>query len=136
MLSIRAGIYNKLKALAVTPYIYHKKFPQNPSYPSTVYNVLSDKAVESVQDAGVHSFRRARIQLDIFALTVIDVENADEAYFDALDNFIGSIGDGMSPEQFTDVRIEDAGANPDPEFDSESLTRMIWARSRDFYILY
>ena len=113
MKSIRAGIYNKLVALAITPYVYHNELPQNPSYPATVYDVISDVTIGHTHDSGVVGFRRTRVQIDVFAESVSEAEEAMEAYFAALAGFKGSIGDGLSPEQFTDVSIFDEGANPD-----------------------
>src|SRR3972149_535745 len=135
-LSIKAGIYNKLLALNITPYIYGRELPQNPNYPATVYYVISDVVIDNVHDEGVHCFRRARVQIDVYARTVAEAETAMEDYFAALDNFSGSIGDDMSPSQFTDVCIWDEGANPDLDFESESTLRDIEGRSRDFMILY
>lgn len=135
-LSIKAGIYNKLVSLAITPYIYHRELPQNPRYPATVYNVVSDVAINHTHDNLVVGFRRARVQIDVYALSVEEAEVAMEAYFAALAGFQGSIGDGFSPSQFTDVSIFDEGANPDLDYEEEPTLRNLEARSRDFMILY
>jgi hypothetical protein len=134
--SIKAGIYNKLLSLGITAHIYYRELPQNPSYPATVYDVISDVVIGNVYDSGVHCFRRARVQLDVYALTVAAAEAAMEAYFDALDNFSGSLGGGESPSPFQDVVIFDEGANPDLDYEAEPTLRQIEGRSRDFMILY
>lgn len=136
MNSIKAGIYNKFAELAITPYIYHRELPQNPQYPATVYDLISDVVIGHTHDNLVTSFRRARVQIDVYAETVGAAENAMEEYFVALAGFKGSIGNGLSPSQFTDVSIFDLGANPDLDFEEEPTLRMIEGRSRDFSILY
>lgn len=136
MSSIKAGIYNFLSAGAVTPNIYHRELPQNPDYPATVYDLISDVTIGHTHDALVTGFRRARVQIDVYAETVSDAENAMESYFALMAGFTGSIGDGLSPQQFTDVSIFDSGANPDLNFEDEPTLRMIEGRSRDFIILY
>jgi hypothetical protein len=133
--SIKAGIYNKLLSLAVTPYIYHRELPQNPSYPATVYDVISDINLCHTHDH-VTGPRQARVQIDVYAETVAAAEAAMEAYFTELAGFSGSIGDGLSPSQFTDVAIFDEGANPDLDFEQEPILRQIEGRSRDFMIVY
>jgi hypothetical protein len=136
MASIKAGIANKLAALAVTPFIFHRELPQNPTYPATVYDVISDTVVGHTHDNLVVGFRRARIQIDVYAETVAEAEDAMENYFAALVGFKGSIGDDLSPSQFTDVSIFDIGSNPDYDFEEEPTLRHIEGRSRDFTILY
>lgn len=136
MNSIKAGIYNYLSAQAVTPYVYHRELPQNPSYPATVYSVISDITIGHTHDTNVVGFRRARIQIDVFAQTVDAAEDAMEQYFSLMAGFKGSIGNGLSPAQFTDVSIFDGGANPDLDFEDQATLRRIEGRSRDFLILY
>jgi len=136
MSSIKAGIYNKLLELSVTPHIYLRELPQPPEYPATVFDVISDVVIGNVYESGAHCFRRARVQIDVYALTVAEAEDAMESYFDALDAFSGALGSGSSPSEFSDVAIFDEGANPDPEFEAEPTLRQIEARSRDFMILY
>ncbi len=136
MLSIKANLYQLLKTLAITPNIYFGELPQNPKYPATVYDVISDVAIGQTHDAGVHDFRRTRIQIDVFAETVAAAEDAIERYFDELDNFKGLIGDGQSPEALADVSIFDGGANPDQNFEDEPTLKNVQARSRDFMVLY
>lgn len=136
MNSIKAGIYKFLEAAAVTPYLYHRELPQNPSYPATVYDIISDITICHTHDPGVVGFRRARVQIDVFAETVAEAEEAMEAYFALLAGYIGSMGDGESPEQFTDVSVFDAGSNPDLDYEAEPTLRALEGRSRDFMILY
>lgn len=134
--SIKAGIYNKLLSLGITPYIYYREFQRTPKYPATIYDLISDVVIGNVYDAGVHCFRRARVQLNVYALTAPEAEFAMEAYFDALDNFSGALGGGESPSPFQDVVIFDEGANPDLDYEEEPTLRQIEGRSRDFMILY
>ena len=136
MSSIKAGVYNKLITLALTPYVYHRELPQNPSYPATVYDRIDDFPVNHTHDHLVVGFRKARFQIDVYGLTVAEAEDAMEGYVAALAGFIGPIGDGLSPPQFTDVSILDAGANPDLSFEEEPLLRHIEGRSHDFIIIY
>ena len=136
MLSIGMGIYRKLVELGITPNIYRRELRQNPSYPATVYDVVSDNAIGTVHDAGVHCFREARVQIDIYALTVAEAESIAEQYFDALDNYHGTLSDETSPETTWDVRIRDAGMNPDMNFQEQPTLRRAEGRSRDYYILY
>lgn len=135
-MSIKIALYRKLVALGITPRVYHQTLPQNAEYPATVYDIVSDNAIGQVHDAGVHSFRRARVQIDAYAETASGADSAAEQYFDALDNFHGNLSDGLSPETVYDVRITDAGSNPDMSFQSEPTLRTISGQSRDFYILY
>lgn len=136
MNSIKAVVYSILKTAAITPHIYHGELPQNPSYPATVYDVVGDITIGHTHDNLVVGFRRARVQIDVFAESVSEAEEAMEAYFALMAGFKGSIGDGLSPEQFTDVSIFDAGANPDLDYQAEPTLRALEGRSRDFMILY
>lgn len=128
--SIKAGIYMYLTDLAITPYIYHRELPQNPSYPATVYDIVSQPAVELTHDIGTVGFRYARVQIDVYALTVAEAEEAMERYFEILKDFSGSLG----VPGFTDVDIWDEGANPDLDYEEEPTLRQIEGRSRDFMI--
>lgn len=136
MISIKAGIHHKLVELAVTPYVYHRELPQDPSYPATVYDVVSDVTIGHTHDNLIVGFRRARVQIDVFAETVDAAEDAMEQYFAALAGYAGALGIGESPDAFLDVSIFDAGANPDLDFEAEPTLRRLEGRSRDFIILY
>jgi hypothetical protein len=129
--SIKAGIYAFLKAAAVTPYLYHRELPQNPAYPATVYDLISDINLVHTHDQATGP-RQARVQLDVHALTVAEAEDAMERYFALLAGYSGSLG----VSGFTDVAIFDEGANPDLSFEEEPTLRRIEGRSRDFMILY
>ena len=130
--SIKKAIYLFLTDKAITPYLYYRELPQNPTYPATVYDVISDIAIDHTHDYGVVGFRRARVQLDVYAETVEPAEDAMEKYFASLAGFKGSLG----VPGFTDVSIFDAGSNPDLDFEEEPTLRRIEGRSRDFMILY
>lgn len=132
--SIKAIINRILKAAAITPYIYHGELPQNPNYPATVYDIVSQPAVDLTHDIGTVGFRYARFQIDVYALTVAAAEDAIERYYELLKSFVVSYGDGASPEVFTEYDIWDEGANPDMDFEEEPTLRQIEGRSRDFMI--
>ncbi|RPH38359.1 hypothetical protein EHM92_00310 [bacterium] len=132
--SIKATIYRILSSAAITPYIYHGDLPQNPSYPATVYDIISQPAADLTEDVGVVGFRKARIQIDVYAQSVGAAEDAMERYYELLKSYSGSIGDGASPETVIDCDIWDEGANPDMDFEDEPTLRQIEGRSRDFMI--
>ena len=136
MSSIKGAIYTKLVALAITPKVYHNELPQNPSYPATVYSLISQAPVDLTHDVGVTGFRQARIQIDVYALTVSQAETAMEAYFEAFKSFSGILGDGLSPETTYDCDIWDEGGNPDMSFEEETTLRHVEGRSHDFMIHY
>lgn len=133
-MNIKGYFYSILKTAAITPYIYHRELPQNPSYPATVYDFISQPPVDLTHDVGTVGFRKARVQIDVYALTVAQAESAIEAYFELLKSYVGSIGDGESPETVIEVDIWDEGANPDMDFEEEPTLRAIEGRSRDFMI--
>jgi len=130
--SIKWAIYKILKTAAITPHIYARELPQNPSYPATVYDIVSQPPVELTHDVGVVGFRQARIQIDVYALTVAAAESAMEAYYELLKSYSDVIGDDASPETTVDVDIWDEGQNPDMDFEEEPTLRHIEGRSRDF----
>jgi len=129
-ISIKAAVYGFLKDQAITPYLYHRELPQNPSYPATVYDIISQPPIELTHDVGTVGFRQARVQIDVYALTVAEAEDAIERYFLLLSSFSGSLG----VAGFFDVDIWDEGANPDMDFEEEPTLRQIEGRSRDFMI--
>jgi hypothetical protein len=129
--SIKTGINLFLQAAKVTPCVYLGELPQNPSYPATVFDVVSDVVINHTHDPNVVGFRRARVQIDVFALTMAEAEDVMERYFELLAGYMGELGAG-----FENVSIFDAGQNPDLDFKNEPTLRNIEGRSRDFYILY
>ena len=70
MSSVKPYIYNLLSSAAITPYIYHHELPQDPSYPATIYDVISQPPVDLTHDKGTVGFRKARIQIDVIAESV------------------------------------------------------------------
>lgn len=133
-MSFKIAIYRKLLALGLTPKVYYRELPQNPTYPATVYDFLPEAPVDLTHDVGVVGFRKARIQIDVYALTVAEVETAMEGYFNALKSFSGVLSDGLSPATTWDFDIWDEGGNPDMSFDEEPTLRHVEGRSRDFMI--
>jgi hypothetical protein len=129
--SIKTGLNLFLKAAGITPNIYLRELPQNPLYPATVYDIVSDIVLGHTHDPNVVCQRQARVQIDVYAETVTAAEDAMEKYFEMLAGYSGELGAG-----FTDVAIFDEGANPDLDFESEPTLRNIEGRSRDFMILY
>jgi hypothetical protein len=134
-MSFKIAIYRKLVSLGLTPKVYHKKLPQNPTYPATVYEFVSEPPVDLTHDVGVVGFRKARIQIDVYALTTAQAEAAIEGYFEALKSFSGVLSDGNSPATTYDCDIWDEGGNPDQSFNDSTL-RHIEGRSHDFMIQY
>jgi hypothetical protein len=134
MNGIKVTINTILKTAAITPHIYLGELPQNPAYPATVFDVVSQPAVELTHDIGVVGFRKARVQIDVYALTVAAVEDAIERYYELLKSYSVTYGDGESPEVFTDYDIWDEGQNPDMDFNDEPTLRNVFGRSRDFMI--
>jgi hypothetical protein len=132
-MSFKIAVYRKLVSLGLTPKIYYRELPQNPSYPATVYSLISQAPVDLTHDVGVTGFRQARFQIDAYALTVAQAETAIEAYFEALKSFSGVLSDGLSPETTYDCDIWDEGRNPDQSFNDSTL-RHIEGRSHDFMI--
>jgi hypothetical protein len=128
--SIKNGLNIFLQAAKITPYVYLRELPENPSYPATVFEIISDIVISHTHDTNVVGFRQARVQVDVYALTVAEAEDAMEKYFEMLAGFSGSLGAGY------DVAIFDEGANPDPSFENEPTLNTVEARSRDFMILY
>lgn len=131
---IKANFYQLLRTAAITPHIYFGELPQNPSYPATVYDFVSQPPVDLTHDVGVVGFRKARVQIDVFAETVAEAEAAIEAYYELLKSYSGSVGDGLSPETVIEMDIWDEGQNPDMDFEEEPTLRHIEGRSRDFMI--
>lgn len=129
-ISIKAALYGFLKDQAITPYLYHRELPQNPSYPATVYDLVSQPPVDLTEDVGVVGSRKARVQIDVYALTVSEAEDAMERYFELLGSYSGSLG----VPGYADCDIWDEGANPDMDFEEEPTLRHIEGRSRDFMI--
>lgn len=136
MNSIKANLFQFQRGLAITPEVYLANLPQNPGYPVTMFEVISDVPIAHTYEDQTLCFRRARVQLEVYALTVGEAESAMEGYVAAIGNYRRSIGDGLSPESFADVSIRDAGSNPDMDFQEEASLRMIQGRSRDFRVLY
>ncbi len=134
---IKATVYRILKAAAITAGgIYQNELPKNPTYPVTVYHIISETPVELTHDIGTVGFRQARVQIEVYALSVKAAEEAMEAYFDLLKSYSGTIGDGKSPETFTQVDIWDEGRNPDLDFQDEIVLHGVTGRSRDFTVLF
>ena len=138
--SIKAAVFSFLKAQAITPYIYHRELPQNPSYPATIYDVIDDVTVCHTYDKVVGP-RRARVQLDVIGETsdIDAIEEAMEKYYVVMAGFSGSLG----VAGYEDVAIFDGGANPIYDFrsefsmmESEPLLKNLEVRSRDFMFLY
>jgi len=136
MPSIKAGIKNKLVSMGFTPYVYHYDLPQNPRYPATVYWIVDDFAIGHTHDPLVVGFRKARVQIDVYALTIAEVENAMESYVAALAGYIGNLSDGQSPETVWDVSIFDEGENPPERFKDQAVLKEVRGRSHDFMLLY
>ena len=136
MNSIKANLFQFLRGLAITPEVYLANLPQDPGYPVTVFDVISDVPIAHTYENRTLCFRRARVQLEVYALTVGEAESAMEGYVAAMGNYRGSIGDGLSPESIADVSVRDSGSNPDMDFQEEPSLRMIQGRSRDFTVLY
>lgn len=132
MRSIKAGLNDFLNRLGITAYIYMRELPQNPSYPATVFDVIDQVPIGRSHDTGVLPFREARVQIDIYAETVEEAEDAAERYFEAIGNYDGSLG---VPE-FSYVSIRYESNNPDPTFEEEPTLREIEGRSTDYKILY
>ena len=132
-MSFKIAIYRKLVSLGLTPKIYYRELPQNPTYPATVYDFVSEVPVDLTHDVGVVGFRKARMQIDVYALTTAQVEAAIEGYFAALKSFSGVLSDGLSPATTWDCDIWDEGGNPDQSFNDSTL-RHIEGRSHDFMI--
>lgn len=138
-LSIKAGIYSFLKLAKITPYLYEKELPQNPKYPVTVYALASDMVMAHTHDRNIVGYRRARLQVDVYAESVEAVEDAMERYFELLAGYAGSLG----LSEFTDVSIFDYGSNPDKIIEEESNLQQsvtvlanLHGRSRDFMVIY
>jgi hypothetical protein len=128
--SLKTGLNIFLKAAGITPYLYHRELPQDPSYPATVYDIVSDINTCHTHDR-VNGPRQARVQIDVYAETVAAAEDAMEQYVELFTSYSGDLGAG-----FLDVAIFDEGANPDLDFESEPTLRHLEGRSRDFMILY
>lgn len=130
--SLKMGINSFLVTNAITPYIYHRELPQNPSYPATVYDIIDQVPMGRSHSEGVLPFREARVQIDMYAQTVEEAENILELYFNAMGSYDGSLG----APGFSDVSIRYESTNPDMSFESEPTLRQIEGRSMDFKILY
>jgi hypothetical protein len=129
--SIKAALNSFLKEAAITPYVYARELPQDPDYPATVYDVISDINLVQTHDQ-VTGPRQARVQIDVYAMTVAEAEDAMERYFNLLAGYSGSLG----VPGYEDVAIFDEGSNPDLDFEAEPTLRQLEGRSRDFMILY
>jgi len=134
--SIKIQIYRKLVALAITGKIYDGELPQNPTYPVTVYDLIDEVAVGRNHESNNAPFREARVQIDVYAETTKAADDLIEQYFDALNSFDGSLGDGASPETLVDVVIRYANTNPRMDFNDQATLRSVKGRSMDFMILY
>ncbi len=130
--SIKSAIFSFLEASGITPAVYHRELPQEPAYPVTVYDLIDDVPIGHTYDPGVDGFRRARVQIDVYAETVDEAEDIMERYVDLLSGYEGSLG----VAGFSDVSVFDLGSNPDLDFEEEPTLRAIEGRSRDFQILY
>jgi hypothetical protein len=133
-LSIKAFIAKKLADLAITQFVYADDLPKDPRYPATVYSVIDSTPGDLTHDVGVVGFRKARVQLDVYALDFDEAEAAIEQYFETFKSFSDDLGDGQSPETFLNVDIWDEGQNPDMDFEDESTLKAVTGRSRDFMV--
>lgn len=135
-MNIKSIIYQKLLALGLTAKVYDAELPQNPEYPVTVYDLIDENPIGRSHDSNVAPFREARIQIDVFAATTAEADSLIEQYFDALNCFDGTLGDGASPETTVEAVIRYANTNPFMDFRQQVTTRLIRGRSMDFMILY
>lgn len=128
--SLKAGLYSFLAANAITPYIYLRELPQNPSYPATVYDVTRDDTIDIHQQGP--GLRASIVQIDVLAETVAAAEEAMEKYYLLLAGYKGSLG----VAGFTNVAIYDEGLNLDMGFENESTGGKIEIRGRSFRVTY
>jgi hypothetical protein len=133
--SIKGALYTKLLALAITPRIYDEELPQNPTYPATVYDLIDEVGIGRNHD-GAAPFREARVQIDVFALSGYQADTLIEQYFDALQSFDDTLGDGQSPETQYPVSIRYENTNPNQSFKDEKTLQNVRGRSMDFKVLY
>jgi hypothetical protein len=136
MTNIKANILNKLRSLAITAVVWEGDLPQNPTYPTTVFDLIDEVPVGRSHDSDVSPFRDARVQIDVYAETRAQADDLIELYYVALNSFDGLVGDGASPETSVDMVIRYESTNPNLNFQAESTTRVIKGRSMDFKIFY
>jgi len=134
--NLKAGVYNLLLDLGITAAVYDGQLPQNPTYPTTVYDLIDEVPLGRSHDSEVSPFRDTRIQIDVFAESAKQADDLIEQYFQALNSFDGSIGNGQSPESFKDICIRYENTNPRLDFTAQPTLKNIKGRSMDFKILY
>jgi hypothetical protein len=134
MISVKAFVYRKLVALGYTKFIYEGALPKNPRYPATVYVVIDHAPADLTHDEGVVGFRKARLQLEVYAESIDEVEDIAERYWAALRSVHGLVGDGLSPETSLELDFYDDGKNPDMDFEDMVALKGIYGRSHDFIV--
>ena len=93
-MSFKIAVYRKLVSLGLTPKIYYRELPQNPTYPATVYDFVSEVPVDLTHDVGVVGFRKARIH---------------DAHTSSKKNITGSVAKELLPAGFWEnERLVDA----------------------------
>lgn len=137
MTSIVAAIHKKLTDLAITPEIYNEMAEQNPSYPLTVFDLVDETGIGRPYDSGVIPFREGRVQVDVYALSIKDAEDAIEDYVQNLGNWDGIITvTAVSPEVSFDVSIRFANRNPGSSYRDQAALKEVVKRSVDFMVVY
>jgi hypothetical protein len=137
MSSIVAAINKKLVDLAITPDVYNEMAEQNPDYPLTVFDYIDEAGFGRSHDTGVMPFREGRFQVDVYALSIKDAEDAIEAYIQALGHFDGLITvTAVSPEIVFDTSIRFANRNPGSSYRDEAALKEVIKRSVDFIVVY
>ena len=135
-MSIKYAIFLKLSALAITTKIWDAHLPQNPTYPTTVYDLIDEVPIGRSHDSNTAPFREARVQIDVFAQSGSQADDLIEQYFTALNSFDGVIADSLSPQTSYDVSIRYESTNPIMDFPAEPTLNIIRGRSMDFMIFY
>lgn len=130
--SLKKALYKFIKDLGVTTYVYPGELPQNPNYPVTIFDIIDEVPIGRTHDIGKLPMREARVQLDIYAESMSEAEDAAEKYFHILGHFEGTFG----VAGFTKVSCRWDNNNPDPSFKQEPTLSDIYGRSMDFIILY
>lgn len=134
-LAENAGLLELVRAGGVTRIYPAGEVPQKPTLPLVTYQLISGTPLETTQD-GTKGNRRARVQLDVYGLTVLSIGAVETAIEEALlgrdrQEWDTSDGDHATVMQASAPRDlpPDSDADPAP---GQRLHR----RSVDYFVFY
>lgn len=92
--------------------VYPLKLPQDPTYPAITYQVISDQSERLL--SGADRIRRARVQVDVWAETLLTCQS--------ITNFVRTLLDGQDNTQ-GNIRFRSAWTQNGPDLYEESIEK-------------